>query len=380
MTAGEQGRSAIQGPVGQNESGAAISGRDLRFVAIWAVSILLLYAIGSYFAVRQLQGYKAETQRIRRARIRAAAASSAGASRQAAATPTKVTVGIYVYRIGQFSLREGIWAADFDIWFRWTGNKLSPGDTFQIVNGEIDSRERKEAYSSARERYERYHVNAHFTQYIDASRFPFSDEALIIEVEDGIHGAATLRYVADKRSSGFSSSAIPPALHITRSLAGVNQSVYRSSLGDPRMTAGVAADAYSRYVFAMLARPHGGWVFVGMFQALFAAVLIALLAAFIRPIYGDGRFGLGIGAFFAAVGNNVFVASMIPPPSRLTLTAMVNGIGLATIALTLIQSIISLQVYGMGKEKLSVLFDKVSFVVLLVGYATISLLLPLTAR
>jgi hypothetical protein len=53
-----------------------------------------------------------------------------------------------------------------------------------------------------------------------------------------------------------------------------------------------------------------------MFQALFASVAIALIVFFIKPIHVDPRFGLGVGAFFAAVGNNIFVGSMLPPAHR----------------------------------------------------------------
>jgi hypothetical protein len=118
-----------------------------------------------------------------------------------------------------------------------------------------------------------------------------------------------------------------------------------------------------------------------MFQALFASVAIALIVFFIKPIHVDPRFGLGVGAFFAAVGNNIFVGSMLPPAEGIALTGMVNAIGLATIFLTLVQSTISLYILDtMGQEKLRRFFDKVSFVVFLIGYAVINLMLPLAAR
>jgi hypothetical protein len=43
--------------------------RAYRLVALWAVGILLLYAIGGYFGIRQLQRYKAETEKLRQGMI-----------------------------------------------------------------------------------------------------------------------------------------------------------------------------------------------------------------------------------------------------------------------------------------------------------------------
>jgi hypothetical protein len=110
-------------------------------------------------------------------------------------------------------------------------------------------------------------------------------------------------------------------------------------------------------------------------------VAIAFIVFFIRPIHVDPRFGLGVGAFFAAIANNIFAGSSLPPITRFSLISMVNTLGLATIFLTLVQSTISLYIEDtMGREKLRWFFDKVSFTVFLIGYTVTNLLLPLAAK
>jgi len=59
-------------------------------------------------------------------------------------------------------------------------------------------------------------------------------------------------------------------------------------------------------------------------------VAIALIACFIKPLHVDPRFGLGIRAFFAAIGNTIFVGTILPSGGLVTVSVMVNGIGLAT--------------------------------------------------
>lgn len=115
----------------QNDLKDMITRRAYFFVVLWAAGILLLYAIGGYLGVRQLQGYKAETEKFRQARIEAPTTEpGAPAPKQtllAGINPVDVYVGIYINRIGEFSLKESGWTADFDLWFRWKGDRVTPG-------------------------------------------------------------------------------------------------------------------------------------------------------------------------------------------------------------------------------------------------------------
>jgi hypothetical protein len=358
--------------------------RAYRLVALWAVGILLLYAIGGYFGIRQLQRYKAETEKLRQGMIGAPMTEQVVPLTEptlpAKSKPVDVHVGMYINRIGEFAVKESSWSADFDIWFRWSGDGIKPGENFQVVNGQIDQREKQDTHVSGGQHYERYRVKARLTKFFDASRFPFSDQGLTIQVEDSAHKAERLRYVADEQESGINRSGVPQVLKITKSLAMVKVHSYKSTRGDPQLSSN-AADVRSRFTFGMLVSPPGSVSYLKMFQALFVSVAIGLIVFFIKPIHVDPRFGLGIGALFAAVGNNIFVGSMLPPAEGITLVAMINAIGLATIFLTLVQSAISLYIEDtLGQEKLRRFFDKVSFVVFFMGYAVVNLFLPLAAR
>jgi len=255
--------------------------------------------------------------------------------------PVDVAVGVRINRISAFSLRESTWRADFDIWFRWSGDRVKPGENFDLVNGEVDHREKEESYAEGSERYERFNVRADLTINLDASRFPFSDQVLSIQVEDRADGADELRFIPDEKDSGVSRLGIPSSLKITRTTVASKLYGYKSRRGDPRMPEGRTA-VHSRFVLAFLIVPPGTGLFLALFQALFASIAIAFVVFFIKPTQVDPRFGLGVGAFFAVVGNNIFVASALPFSSQISLSGMINGIGLVTIFFTLVQSTVSL--------------------------------------
>jgi hypothetical protein len=368
--------------VGQEDFKDGINRAGYSFVALWAVGLLLLYGIGGYFGVRTLQEYRAQTEKRREALIASQTIEPGTKAPEISISkkPVEVRVGIYINRIGEFDLREGGWTANFDIWFRWSDARIRPGETFQVVNGEIDQREKMETFARGGERYERYRVKARLTTFFDPSRFPFSDEGLNIQVEDGVRGEEKLRYVADERGSGISPQAISPNLAITKSLAMVKYFSHGPGQDDPRLPPGTA-EVHSRFIFGMFVSMPSWPIYFKNFQALFASLAIAFLVFFIKPTHVDPRFGLGIGAFFAVIANNILVGSLLPPQGRFSLTAMVNALGLATIFLTLVQSTISLYIEDtMGQGKLRRLFDKVSFAVFAIGYTATNLLLPLAAK
>jgi len=242
----------------QNGLKDTITRRAYFFVALWAAGILLLYAIGGYLGVRTLLNYKVETEKFRQAWIGSATTEPDGRAPEIkmapGAKPVDVLVGIYINSIGEFSLKESGWTADFDVWFRWTGDGVKPGENFQVVNGQIDQREKKESYVTGREHYERYRVKARLTKFFDASRFPFSDQGLTIQMEDSNHEAERLRYVADDQGSGINRLGVLQSLKITKSLMTVKLHGYGSRRGDPRFSPNTA-DIHSRIIFAMLVSP-----------------------------------------------------------------------------------------------------------------------------
>lgn len=367
------------------ESRNAITPGGYRFVMIWAACLLLLYALDASFGVVKLRGYAAETEKTRQARIASPTielnVKKPDLKIPSRAKPVDVLVGGSINRIGDFALKEAAWTADFTLWFTWSSDKVNPGKSFRIVNGQILQREKGESHRSGKEHYVEYDVVARMTKPFEALRFPFGEEALFIQVEDAVHGTDTLRYIADKQNSGIGPEAIiPHGITLTRFLVDTKIGGFRSGGVNPG-PAGGKKEVRSEFILAMLVVPDGRGIYQKMFQALFASVAVALIALYIKPTFIDCRFGLPVGGFFASVGNNIFVASILPHADRLTLADMINTVSLFTIFLILVQSVISLYIFdSMGRERLSRLFDRVSFAVFLIGYVAVNLALPLAAR
>jgi hypothetical protein len=363
---------------GRPDPSETISRQAYVFVALWAAGILIFYGTIGILAVNRLSRYKVETHQMRNAWLSSEMMGTAAATPIPAPSPaaTPVAVTVLINRVSDFSLREGRWDTDFDISFRWVSDAIDPGATFRLVNGEVLSRQKEVSETIDGQRYERYNVRARIEQSFDPARFPFSDAGLIVAIEDTSHDASVMRYQVYGSGIRIGRRVVSTGLKITKTYSGTK--LYDYGPMDRPPSAG--GEVYSRFLFALFVEPRGREIYTKMFQALFASVAIALVVFFIKPTFVDPRFGLGVGAFFAAIGNNIFVVTLLPPAGRVTLTDMVNLIGLVTIFLTLVQSTISLHFCDTSRWRLSRFFDRVCFPLFLLGYTVVNFLLPFVAK
>ena len=352
-------------------------------VHLWATAVIVLLVVAGFVLVSG--AYLDKLAAIERH----AARSDPGpppASRTAAtpgdptASPVEVKVGMYLDRVVNLSVKETGWTADFYLWFSWRKKELDPGASFRIVGGDIEQKDTlKTEDLPDGSRYALYRVRARITKAFDVSRFPADDHLLNINLEDAALTRDRLQFVADTANSAVSSRVQLPGYRIQRVSAIVKPHAYKTTLGDPRLAKGTQAE-YSQYSFGIWIARDGWAYFFKVFQGLYAAVAVALLAFFIKPTDVDPRFGLGVGGFFGAIANGYIIASLLPDTGIVSLADKINGLGLAMIFLTLVQSTISLYLYDIrGEEALSRRFDRVSVLILIPGYIILNVLIAWAA-
>jgi hypothetical protein len=212
----------------------------------------------------------------------------------------RVNTGAYVTRIPKHSIVDSSWNVDFYIWFSWEGAALNPGETFKIVSGEISSKALMRRTDEGDKHYALYRVNAEITKTFDTARFPRDEHVLTLVIEDQGLQYYQMVYTTDDALSALSSRADIAGYAVTRKETVIKPHTYKTSMGDPSLPADYKA-TYSDFVLAItIARPTWG-VFFKMFLPLYLAVLLALVALFVR---GAGeRLGLTSTALFVAVIN-----------------------------------------------------------------------------
>lgn len=293
---------------------------------------------------------------------RAQAQEAAPAARERPAVPSKVVTGVYVTQVNGLSLRENTWHVSFYVWFRWSDAALDPLRSFDVTNGvvtksqEVREKQGDTFYASCR-------CEAEMTQVFDVRRFPFDDHALRIEIEDTENEIEYLEYVCDSQNSAVAPDVAVPGWEIATASAEASRHGYTTNYGNLALErrADGFASVYSQFTFTVPLERRGGAYFAKLFFGLFIAVGIAMLAFFIKPTDLDPRFGLPVGAIFAAVGSLYVTSSLLPDTNVITLSDRLHILAFAVIFATLVQSTVSLRIYTGGDEDRSRRLDRTFF-------------------
>ena len=292
----------------------------------------------------------------------------------------RVKVGTYFEDIQNLSIRDSAWSTNFYIWFSWKGDaKLDPGGKFEVVDGAIRKKELLEDYHDpGGYNYQRFRVSATITKFFTTSRVPLEDHMLNVFVEDGSRDGTKLRYVADD-ASNISSRLNVPGYTITGNSYIIKNHTYKTNYGDPKYS-NDHKRVFSQYIAAIQIKRIDFGFYCKIFLSLFAAILLALSSFYVNPADTSPRFSLPTGAFFGAVANSYLANSLLPTSGSFGLVDHISGIGLFTIFIAVLVSLLSCHYNRHDEKALAIAFDRTMFWV--VGLCCIAgnIIIPLCAR
>ncbi len=357
-----------------------------KFLKWWIIGIILLFLLlGSYMGAFVYENKNTAINRhIERMspNLTEPGLTAEDLVLPANSTPTKVITGVYVDQVKELSLSESTWTVDFYIWFKWNGSDVNPGENFQVIGGEIekDKKELVDEYTNGTEHYQIYYVTAKITKFFDVLRFPVDDHILNIQIEDKKNERSDLLYVMENNTSNINSEVQVHGYEIDGLSVIEKPHLYQSNFGDPRLSQ--EPTSYSQIRVGIdISRADLGF-YLRIFIGLFVAVAAALLGILIKPCDAEPRFGLQAGGLFVAIANTIVTSELIPKTGIMTFADMVNDLGLIIILVAILESIISLYLYRTkGKKDLPriKIFDRLSFITLLVIYIILNVLIVILA-
>lgn len=271
----------------------------------------------------------------------------------------KVTTGIYIDRIKSLSLKDNLWTVEFYVWFKWSGN-INPGESFQVVDGSIDSKELIKNSTNGTENYSLYKVTSTITKKFDMFRFPVDTQFLTINIMDTQHGRDALTYIPDNDSSSIGSNVDVQGYSIVGLRTIEKPFYYNTTMGDPTN----GNSTYSQFRSEVLInRDDLTFLFVsliGILIAVFAGLMSLLIMSY------QGRFSLEGSAMFVGITNMVLITNLAPT-GIITLGHLITGYGLFIIALCLLESAISI-IYHKRDAAFSRKLDIVTLKILSIGF------------
>lgn len=235
--------------------------------------------------------------------------------------PAKVTVGTHINRINEIHLEESRFEIDFYIWFLWADSDLRPGETFEVVNGHIQSRVESDIHPVEGGQHACYRVVATIIKEFDLFKYPRDRHQLAIEIEDST-SVKELVYVADVRNSVLSRDFFVPGFAAGDGTVRVDEHVYSTNYGDPNLAEDTES-LYSRFIAGFEIHRPSGATALKLYIGVFVAAMIGFISLLARSDQTEVRFGLGSAALFAAIATQFVIATNMPEATILTVPDLV---------------------------------------------------------
>lgn len=288
----------------------------------------------------------------------------------ARAAPDRCQVGTYITSLSQVDTALGTFRADFWMWSVCPTRDLEPLKTLEFVNAvsvqpSLDSTlERDGGWWATRK------FTGVFRQDFSLRNYPFDEQPLVIEIEEGVLDTRDFAYAADSDNSGMN-----PAIDLAgwrlkdfRLTGGVN--VHPTTFGDPSLPRGVSRYATLRMRVGVERNHIANFV-----KATFPLYISALLAL-ISLTVTDGRMSLLGATTFAVVLSFVSVEKLVGPHDGVYLLDQLHFATLALIMAVTGQGVVSLRTLSQGGDAvLQRRRDLRGAAVLLAGYLLLNLIL-----
>lgn len=290
-----------------------------------------------------------------------------------AAKPDTVRIGVYIISLYDLNFPANQLNLDFYVWYHYKSDSLAPVGTFELINaksfektGQLD-----EVYDTVL--YSSFRCNGVIRKDWDVRRFPFDRYTIDIIIEDVDKDKSRLLFVPDLTNSKMDRDVKLEEWEMSNFNIKVVDHTYETNYGDPHIPVNEYS-TYSRVVASFTITRHGNGLFFKLFIGLFISVLISTLTFFVTPTDLDPRFGLPVGAIFAAIASLYVINSTLPQNAALTLVDILHDISFISIFICIMLSTISLHLYKLEKQKSSFKLDRISFFLVLIIYITLVVL------
>lgn len=253
-----------------------------------------------------------------------AAADAVAAAAEAAKEPgpDEVIVGVYINDIQELDFRTNSYAVDLYVWFRWRNKDLNPSKSMEFMNRYAPSDHvRDNLYEEPKAMpdgsvYGSIRSQGRFSTKFGLEKYPFDEQKLLIVLEDSVSPIAELVMKADRIPITMNPDVTLPGFRVGQASMAVVARTYPTDFGDLTMS---EADTYARATITIpVTRPMTA-LSVKTFVPILLIILCSSLVFFVRPIYVDGRIGLGITALLTLVALQLTAGSSLPEVDYLTL-------------------------------------------------------------
>jgi len=286
---------------------------------------------------------------------------------EAASPEGPVTVGVYLYGIQNLDYAKYTFQANFEIWFRWRGDRYDPLANMHIVGARaltVTPEDRRKLADG--ENYLVARVDAVINAKFDTGAFPFDRHRLAIEVESPFEDDY-LTYQVDAEASMLDPDPFTQGWRLSGFRVHELRRQYPTNFGLKERV----GDRYSTLIVEVVADRIGWRIAVDHFIGFIVCVLLCLIGYLIPANQLGVRGSLVTTATFAAVGNKYVVNSLTETSLSAPLANVAVITSFAMVLILMITSIRCERLYEAGERTRATRLNRNVGVASAVGYVVV---------
>lgn len=258
-----------------------------------------------------------------------------------------VKIGIEPVEVYEVDLVSGTWGANFEIWWRWTG-EIDPTETTYFTNNASTLLGSEITYDylssagkpepkvlSSGEKYQRAIVQLGFVEDFELERFPLDRQFLRIRIENEKWDSNRLFYEFDQEHlSPEKKIPINGWVSVGTQLSSYIHH-YGTDFGD--IDEGLANQDYSQLVYSMEIKRNESQFYLKLLFPLMIVLIASYAALAIRQLAGKSPLSIASTGLLTVLFSQQLYSKDLPPQAPLVLIDKIYLAGLLSVLLVFIR-------------------------------------------
>lgn len=284
--------------------------------------------------------------------------------------PDTVKTGIYITSIHDIDFKQNEYTVTLWIWFKYKRREFDFQQNLEIPQAKSFS---KLYYSidSSDGMYVLMKLQCIMKDSWKINNFPFDRQTLRLGIENSQFDSKSLVFSVDTLGKHFDPRFTLRGWNIDSFGITAGIKAYETTFGDPSLDKPHVE--YGSYRVRIGIARDASELFWKMFLGMYVSFLISYICFYIHADNIDSRFGLSVGALFAAIGNKYIIDSSLPESTTFTLVDLLHGITLFFIFIVITSSTYALQLVKNNQLKKANRFDMVMAQIVLGVYAILNI-------
>ncbi len=292
--------------------------------------------------------------------------------------PDTVKTGIYITSIHDIDFKQNEYTINLWLWLTYKNKKFDFWQNLEIPQAKTFTKSYFTIDTTGGRVYLLMKLQCVMKDSWKINNFPFDRQRLRLGIENSQFDASSLVFVADTLGKHFDPRFTLRGWNIDSFIVSTGIKAYETGFGDESMDRPHAE--YSTFRVRIAIDRDATELFWKMFLGMYVSFLISYLCFYIHADHIDSRFGLSVGALFAAIGNKYIIDSSLPDSTSFTLVDTLHGITLFFIFAVITSSAFSLLLVKKNKLKLANRYDLIVGQVMLIIYIVLNVYFISQAR